>query len=136
MGALDNYKRQHQEVLAMATTMSTKLDAATVAAEAPAIRAALSTMAGKLLMHLALEDKSLYPRLIASTNAKARAVAQAFFAQHGGLEKALKAFDERWRDAATIQAKAGDFVTETKALFGVLQERVRREEAELYPLAE
>jgi hypothetical protein len=90
-------------------------------------------LAGKLAVHLAMEDKALYPRLLQHGSAEIRAMASHFMTDMGGIHAAFNAYVARWPTAQAIQADGERFALETKQIFRALGARIKREHSELFP---
>ena len=133
MAYTDNFKRQHQELLAMVGEIAGKLKSDP--ADAKALRALLSGLAGKLTVHLAMEDKALYPRLMQQQDARSTALAGKFMKEMGGLAQVFATYNNKWQVTA-IKADPAGFSDETRKVFGALAHRIGRENTELYPLAD
>lgn len=133
MAYTDNFKRQHQEMLGIVGDIVGKLKSQP--ADAKALRTLLSALAGKLTVHLAMEDKALYPRLAQANVDNSRALANAFQQEMGGLAGIFADYNQKWQQNA-IQADPGGFALATQEVFGALGRRIARENAELYPLAD
>lgn len=129
----DNFKRQHQELLGLVGELATrtKVDPG----DAKGLRTLLSALSGKLTVHLAMEDKALYPRLVQVDADNSRGMARAFQQEMGGLADSFAQFNLKWQ-ATAIAADPGGFAQATKALASALGKRIARENAELYPLAD
>ncbi|HEV2270463.1 MAG TPA: hemerythrin domain-containing protein [Steroidobacteraceae bacterium] len=136
MSNTERYRAQHAEIMRLATDLKRHLSPAALAADPGPARHILSELSGKLLMHLAAEDNVLYPQMLKSTDAKARALAQRFVAEMQPITDAFKQYAVRWANAKSIQAGAESFVRETNRIMTVLNERIRREHTELYSLAD
>lgn len=76
MPLTDTYRKQHGELLELAGKISSKLSKEDVVAHSGEIISILSQFASKLNMHLTMEDKALYPKLMASSNSQTSATAQ------------------------------------------------------------
>ena len=133
MAYTDNFRRQHQELLAMVGELAGKLKAEP--GDARGMRNLLSALAGKLTVHLAMEDKALYPRLAEAKVESARGIARGFQKEMGGLAQAFADYNQKW-NANAITADPGAFARETHAVFGAIGRRIGRENEELYPLAD
>ncbi len=96
----------------------------------------LAKLTGLLRIHFAQEDKALYPLMTGSAHADAAALAVRFQDDMGGLAPVYFDFAERWAVSAAIASDADGFRHDCAAVFGALGERVRRENEELYPLAD
>jgi iron-sulfur cluster repair protein YtfE (RIC family) len=133
MAYTDNFRRQHQELLAMVGEVAGKLKAEP--GDARGLRNLLSALAGKLTVHLAMEDKALYPRLAEAKVESARGLARSFQQEMGGLAQTFASYNQKWQ-ADTIQGDPGGFARETHAVFAAIGRRIGRENEELYPLAD
>lgn len=92
-------------------------------------------LARVLIAHLAIEDKWLYPALIRDGSPRASTMALNFQREMGGLAAAFNAYMLEWsEDRITNEWEA--FQTATWALIEALDLRIRRENDELYPLAD
>ena len=136
MSNTERYRAQHAEILRLATDLKRHLSPATLTADAAPARRILAELSGKLLTHLAAEDKLFYPQMLKSADAKTRALTQQFVAEMHPIADAFKRHIVRWGNARAIQANAEAFVRETQRLIPVLAERIRREHVELYSLAD
>jgi hypothetical protein len=91
-------------------------------------------LARELIAHLAVEDRWLYPALIASTDQKAADTAKIFKNEMGGLAGTFTSYMGKWNDQRIV-AEWPAYCAETKALLASLTNRILRENNELYPLA-
>jgi hemerythrin HHE cation binding domain-containing protein len=133
MAYTDNFRRQHQELLAMVGEVAGKLKAEP--GDARGLRNLLSALAGKLTVHLAMEDKALYPRLAEAKVESARGLARSFQQEMGGLAQTFANYNQKWQ-ADAIKGDPGGFARETHAVFAAIGRRIGRENEELYPLAD
>ncbi len=85
-----------------------------------------------LAVHLAKEDKHLYPQLKASPNAEIAVMAHRFELEMGGLAETFMAYSKRWDAEATNRDWEG-FCKETRQVLLALRWRIQREERDLYP---
>ena len=136
-GELDLYRRCHRELSAAAA----RLDAADRASLATRSGAAdardrLAALSGKLLVHLQMEDRSLYPYLLRSESADVRATAARFQLDVGSLRGAADAFSGRWLRPAAIEQAPEAFLADLRRFLHALSVRIAAEDAELFPLAE
>ena len=136
MANVDSFRKQHKEMVEIVQLISSKLTPAAVEAEADLIRSSLLSLSGKLTVHLAMEDKSLYPHMLASADVEIKKSADAFIREMGGLSAAFKAYITAWPNATAIKANPALFCTQSKGGFDALGQRIGREEKTLYPLAE
>lgn len=132
MAATDNYRRQHDELVKIVTEISKFLDKQKLESGAEQVVTMLSQFSGKIKMHLALEDESLYPRLLSHSDSKIKDMAQKFQKEMGAIKPQVEAYSKKWLTAKNIHAQPDVFITETKGLFEALANRIKRENTELY----
>jgi hypothetical protein len=89
-----------------------------------------------LTEHLASEDRSLYPDMLASSDRRTAALASRFCEEMGGLTKDYAVFAARWSSAQALLDAPDAFQRDWTDLQGSLAFRIQRENAELYPLAD
>ncbi|MBN8530323.1 MAG: hemerythrin domain-containing protein [Alphaproteobacteria bacterium] len=130
----ESFRIQHKEIAELMISIENNLPL--LPQEAESLRRKLSELAGKLSVHLAMEDKSLYPAMVNSASEEARTTATVFMHDMGDLAATFKAYTTRWPGADAIREDTGGFVNETRKVFQALRNRVAREETVLYPLAD
>ena len=131
----DNFRRQHQEILAIVTDINERRVPDQIKKDPRSLRMLLSSLAGRLNIHLAMEDKSLYPRLIEVNVENSKSLATAFKTEMGDLAQGFSAYNQRWH-AAAIGSDPEGFARETRAVFTALAKRIARENTQLYPLTD
>lgn len=136
MARTDSFKTQHREMQEIVTQITARLNPSILPDHADEVRKLLSTLSGKLSVHLAMEDKSLYPTMLNSGNEEAKQTAENFMTEMGSLAATFKEYVQKWPSAATIKENTAEFCTQTKAIFAALSARIDREEHSLYPLAD
>jgi hemerythrin-like domain-containing protein len=136
MGMTDNFRKEHVELVNMVKELSAYLDPAKVAGNGAKIRGALTTMAGKVKIHLATEDKVLYPALEKHKDPKVQAMAKQYATEMGQIKTVFEAYLGRYPTAQAIEGAAANWVKETKDLFAVLGKRIDKENNELYAAAD
>jgi hemerythrin-like domain-containing protein len=133
MAASDSYRKQHAELVEIVRTIEPLLDPARLAGAAVEARSLISKLLGKLSIHLAMEDQSLYPRLVQHADKSVRETAKRFATEMGGVKPAVESFGRKWTEAE-LRANPTAFCEEAKKLFVVLADRIKRENTQLYPL--
>lgn len=128
-----SFRRQHDEIIALIEELRSLFDEKQLARDASPARRLVSAIAGNLTMHLAMEDRSLYPRIVERGNVALRALGNEFVTEMGGLADAWQKFVARWPDARTIQSDAKAFVADAGTTLDAIARRIERENAELYP---
>ena len=134
MSPTDSYRKQHDELLAVAGEFKSHLRANNLEQDSAPARTLLSQLLGKLTIHLAMEDRSLYPRLSEHDDARVRDTANRFQSEMGHISKTLEAYNKKWATPAAIQANADAFIAETDGVLKALADRISRENDDLYKL--
>lgn len=136
MAHTQKFRAQHGELLNVVKAIVQLLDADGLRNDAKEVRHLLSVLHGKLSVHLAMEDKSLYPRLLRHHDSDIRATTQKYIDEMGSLAGAFTAYIGRWPTPSSIQSDPETFITETGGVFEALGKRVDQENNELYVLAD
>lgn len=136
MQKTDRYRQQHDELLEIATEISGYLQESRVATEAPKVRSLLSRLLAKLKIHLAMEDKNLYPQLLNCGDQKVVSIAKTYLDEMSGIGKAVTEYQQKWASPMHIQNAPKDFIEHTKGIFAALKERIDKENNELYIAAD
>lgn len=131
-----DFRRQHGELLDIVTEMSAKLDEDALKNDAGPMRSLLSKLAGKLSIHLTMEDRNLYPVLVDNADEKVRSVAHDFIEEMGGLKDAFGKYMDTWPTAPSIHEDPATFITQTKGIFETLGKRIEREDTQLYEMVD
>ncbi len=136
MTATQKYRTQHAELSALVTQITSLLDAVGVNKNAAENRNLISSLAGKLSIHLAMEDKCLYPKLMAHSNPDVRALSKRYSEEMGTLSGDFMRFNQRWLTAELIEKDTAKFVGETTIVLAALQARIEKENSQLYKLVD
>lgn len=130
------YREQHDELLEIATEISGYLQESRILSEAAKVRSLLSRLLAKLKIHLAMEDKNLYPRLLESNDQNVVRMAKSFLDEMGGIGAAVNEYQQKWASAMQIQNSPREFIEHTKSIFNALKGRIDKENNELYRAAD
>ena len=136
MSRLNNFKRQHREIRELADKISMILNQDLLVQDPMEVRNLLSTLSGKLMMHLAMEDQFLYPNLMESNDSQIQTTAARFSTEMGDLVKVFKDYSEKWLTPSSIKANPDTFIKDSHDIFQALLRRIEREDRELYPLVD
>lgn len=104
--------------------------------DANAARAVLTRLSTVLVMHLRLEDRSLYPALMSVADSSISRLAARYRDEMSRLSGDFLQFESRWRDAAAIASNPSLFLAEWSIVQKLLNARMHHEDCDLYPEAE
>lgn len=127
--------RQHEEIRALLAQIEGMLPEK-VAESTFEVLMKVSELAGKLKMHLAQEDRVLYPSLLRHQDARVRDTADRFTREMGGLAETFTGFRTKYAGVNAIKGDPEQFQREMRRLASALRRRIEAEEKELYPLAQ
>ncbi len=132
----DRYRKHHDELLNVVGNIQKYLTVEEVQSNPAVIRKLLTILAGAVRIHLAFEDRALYPSLLASTNSTVSTTAKQFMDEMSGIQGVLEGYLDKYHSVKIIKNNPDDFIYETKELFKVLGERIGRENRDFYPLVD
>ncbi|HEV7122042.1 MAG TPA: hemerythrin domain-containing protein [Rhodanobacter sp.] len=135
MSRTARFREQHVEILRLAAELQ-RIPEPQLRENAGPARKALSNLLGKLTLHLAVEDRSVYPQLQSSPNAAVANMAKRFEQEMGGIAAKVQAWGNSWPTPGAIQADPRRFITETADIITILKQRMQRENLELYAAAD
>jgi hypothetical protein len=131
---IDNLTRQHRELVRTATEMFGWLDAGKLRARgATDVHRALSSLSGILKVHLAMEDRSLYPHLVNHRDLQLRTLAVRFLDERAALRQGYDDYQHRWPSAIAIERDAERFIDESRKILGMMWTRMKMEDDVLHP---
>lgn len=136
MSRTANLRRQHDAAFELANEILTLSEGPGAARNASRIALVLAKLTGLLRIHFAQEDRVIYPHMLQSADRTTAAVAHAFQAEMGNLGKQFSDYAQRWGSSRAIAEDFERFLSESKVTLNAVVQRMRRENAELYPLAD
>lgn len=126
-------RQQHVELGQLLGRIQERFKAGAPGAE---LRTLLVELSGKLSIHLANEDRIVYPALQKGADAAVAAMAKRFADEMGGLGAAFKAFTGKYVSGAIIDSDRQGFGVAYGGIVAAVGKRVQAEERELYPAAD
>lgn len=129
------YKQQHVDIHHRIDELR-QLCKAGVTENAPAIAGAVVAMSSLIKLHLAAEERALYPALQRSGNAAMAQLGARFQTDMGPIAAAFDAFARRWNTAQRIRDEGEAFRAAANETMRCLWERVRLEDRDFYPKVE
>ena len=132
---IDKFKQQHLAILAAIDGLR-ELARAGVVPQARAIAEQIVAMSGVIKLHLAVEQRYLYPAAQASGVASVARLGRQYESEMHGIAGAYLDFAGRWNTAARLELEPEAFRCEANSVLHALYQRMRREDHELYPAIE
>lgn len=132
---IDKFKQDHLTVLGTISELRA-LSHAGVAENAGNIAKKIVMMSSVIKLHLAAEDRMLYPTLAKSAQPNAAEVGKRFQNEMSSIAAVYMEFTGRWNLGAKVAADPQGFKDDANNIFKALFQRIQREDRELYPVAE
>jgi DUF438 domain-containing protein len=104
-----------------------------VSENAAEIARLLVSVSATIKLHLAGEDRMLYPAALRAGDAAVARLAQQYQDDMGPLAAEFEAFVRRWNTAPPLRERAETFRREANTVLRLLWERMQRENSEFYP---
>lgn len=128
----DTYIKHHEEIRELMSNIEKLIKEKQLEKNADIIARQVAVLAGKVSIHLSLEDKYLYPKLAESTEEKIRSLALRYQKQMGGIASNFVAYKDKYNTKPEVLEGAAKIEKETEAMFKELRNRIEKEEQELY----
>ncbi len=132
---IDKFKHQHVDILQRIAQLRT-LTHAGVETNAQAIADGIIGFSSLIKLHLAVEDKALYPALQRSGDAELARMGQQYQQDMGPIAQAFDGFARRWNTAASLRSNPEGFRQDANTVLRRVYERMQRENREFYPRIE
>lgn len=130
----DQMKEAHKSIYNAVGEIENMLD--DIEGNAAQIAKGISRLAGILKIHLSNEDRYLYPTMLKNADATLHKKATEYKTEMGGLSQAFMTFKYRYNTQTRIIQNLNTAVKDIKQIFKKLNERMHKEDSDLYPLAE
>lgn len=132
---IDRFKHDHVDILGQIDRLR-QLAHAGVEGNAAAIARGIVAISSTIKLHLAVEDRMLYPALARCGNAELECLSARFQQDMGSIATAFMAFARRWNTAESVRGDPQSFRREANDVLRRVYERMQRENREFYPRIE
>ncbi|MGE8703917.1 MAG: hemerythrin domain-containing protein [Achromobacter sp.] len=132
---IDKFKQQHVDILEGIASLR-KLALAGVARNAAEIAQGIVAMSATIKLHLAVEDRALYPAVARSADAELARKGREFQEEMDAIAAAYEGFAKRWNNARSLELDERGFRNDANTVLRRVHERMQRENHDLYPRIE
>jgi DUF438 domain-containing protein len=132
---IDKFKNQHVEILTCISELRTLVKNG-IRNNAEEIARMIISMSSIIKLHLAVEDKILYPALQSANNASLAKMGKRFQDEMTSIARAYLDFARKWNAASTLAKNPEEFRSDANSVLRVLYERMRKENTDFYPVIE
>ena len=128
------FRNEHKELLDIATKISENLNIYVLSNNALTIKKLISDLGSNLNVHLSIEDKAVYPKLLEHSSEHIKITAQNYIQEMGHISEEVKRYKRKWDIASKIQKNPDEFIRETNEILNTLIKRIDKEDNGLYDL--
>lgn len=132
---IDRFKHEHLDILAGIAELR-RLTHAGVTDHAADIARRIVAMSSTIKLHLAVEDRVLYPALRNGSDPGLARLGAQFQQEMGAIASAYMAFARRWNTADGVKKNPEGFRADANAVLRTVYERMQREDRDFYPRIE
>lgn len=132
---IEKFKHQHVDILTCIADLR-RLVREGIQQNCEEIAGTIISMSSTIKLHLAVEDRLLYPVLQSANNPALARMGQRFQDEMTGIALAYLDFSKRWNMASTVAQHAEEFRADANGVLKTLYERMRKEDTEFYPAIE
>ncbi|MCP4675430.1 MAG: hemerythrin domain-containing protein [Deltaproteobacteria bacterium] len=136
MKPMEILKTQHRDIINIVDKMNDELAGSTGQNSATILLERIAELATLLEEHLLIEDTYLYPVLKKRQSEEIRTTATRFASELGGIKDAFAVYFAKWKSPEDIMQSNQEFLSDSKSLSNALQQRIEKEDKELFPLIE
>lgn len=134
---IEEFSRENKDITDLCTVLNILVNNADLRDNAVFCEL-LGRFSGKIQSHLAHEDRSVYVELLNHNDENVNMVAEQFISNTHQLKKILAGYVKRWchtsGNTAGHAADIDGFVSETKEVFHLVDERISLENNKLFPI--
>ena len=132
---IDKFKQQHVDILEGIASLR-RLAHAGVARNAAQIARGIVSISAIIKLHLAVEDRALYPALARCADADLARTGRAFQDEMDEIARSYEDFARRWNNAGSLERDEAGFRADANVVLRRVHERMQRENRDLYPRIE
>jgi len=132
---IEKFKQQHVEILESIAALRALVQSG-ISTHANEISQRIVAMSSVVKLHLAVEDRILYPALEASSSAALSNMSVAYRLEMSGIKETYTAFAARWNNPQLVEEHPEAFRDEANSVLKLLYTRMKKEDAEFYPAIE
>ncbi|MYM22627.1 hemerythrin domain-containing protein [Duganella sp. FT135W] len=132
---IDKFKHQHIDILGAIAGLRTLVQTG-ITEHAAEISQRIVAMSGIIKLHLAVEDKVLYPALEASSNTSLARLSRHYRDEMDGIAGTYLMFAGKWNTPRLMAEQPELFRHEANSVLKTLYQRMKKEDREFYPAIE
>lgn len=131
---IDNFTRQHKDILNDINEIDKIISKQDYEEHLSEFVSHINSLAGKLKIHLSYEDKFLYPHLINGQDAELKDMAEEYIHEMGDIANVFTAYKNEFNTRSKINERLDTFKFDTKSILDKIKNRISKEENGLYKI--
>ncbi|MCR5607359.1 MAG: hemerythrin domain-containing protein [Treponema sp.] len=131
---LDLFLDKHKVILSLVKDIQKNITSAITENSADIIASDINKLSSVLMMHLASEDKNLYPEALSSDSEELRRTAKEYIDEMGNLMKVFDDFHKNFNTKSKILDNVNDFTLQAQKVTLAIEKRITKEESGLYKM--
>lgn len=132
---IDRFKHQHVDILERIDALRALVRNG-IEKNAQFIAQQVHDLGTVVKLHLAIEDRILYPAVRKAKEAKIAAMGDVYQEEMKGIANTYIRFTAKWSDAARVAEEAEGFRADANIVLKSVYQRMQRENREFYPAIE
>lgn len=133
MIGMKNLERQHKEIKELLFGIKEQINLDNSAINLDALVKNINTLAGKVKIHMNSEDKFLYPTLINGEDQNLKQLAKDYSDEMGNIFMEFNNYKSQFNTKTKILNDLDEFSKESKRIISLLENRISKEDMNLYP---
>jgi hemerythrin-like domain-containing protein len=136
MARTQAFRDQHVEILTLVKAIEAELVLDKLKKNSNDVLKMFAGLSGKLKIHLAMEDKGLYPMLAHHADQNVRVMGESYMNEMANITEAYLKFSQERLTPVAIEKDPSGFIFSARKVFSLLSKRIDKENKELYTLLE
>ncbi|NYT25664.1 hemerythrin domain-containing protein [Alcaligenaceae bacterium] len=132
---IDRFKHQHVDILQRIDALRA-LAHGGIEKNASLIAEQVHGLGTVVKLHLAIEDRILYPAVRKAQDARIAAMGETYQEEMKGIANACIRFTMKWSDSGRVAGEPESFRSEANTVLKDVYQRMQRENREFYPAIE
>lgn len=132
---IDKFKQQHVEIISCISALRALVKSG-IHGNAAELSKLIISMSATIRLHLAVEDKILYPALQRAKDSSLAAMGKEFQDEMNGIASAYLDFARKWNTTPAILRNPEEFRSDANTILKILHDRMHRENVDFYPAVE
>lgn len=132
---IDSFKKQHVQILTGIATLRRYAQEG-IKGNAESIANEVVMLSSVIKVHLAIEDRVLYPSLQKNAHPELAAMGRSYQNEMKDIANAYAGFSRRWNTASQVSENEDDFRRDANTVLKQVHQRMQKENREFYPAIE